>query len=329
MRKIAVLMIAAAGLTAAAGALAQGVADYPNRPIRIIVGFPPGGATDILARILAGHLSNSWGQQIVVDNRGGATGTVGAAIAAKAAPDGYTLMMVPSGPYTISPSVIRNLPYDAVKDFHGVSLLAWVTNVVVVPQGSPINTLQELIKMAKDKPGQLTHASAGNGSLHHLSGEVLKKLTGTNMIHVPFKGAGPMIIALLANEVTFAFTSAPSAMPHIQGKRLKVLAVTSHKRLPALPNVPTIPEAGVPLPAGLDIREWYGILTPAKTPRAIINKLHAEMVAIFKRSDVQTRLTEMGAEFAGTSPAEIDARLALDVKTWAKWVKETGVTAEN
>ena len=325
---IAVLMMACAGVGAAAGALAQGAGDYPNRPIRVIVGFPPGGATDILARILAGHLANSWGQQVVIDNRGGATGTVGAAIAAKANPDGYTLMFVPSGPYTISVSTYQNLPYDAVKDFAGLSLLAWVTNVVVVPQGSQLNSLQDILRLAKEKPGQLTHGSSGNGSLHHLAGEVLKKLTGTSMIHVPFKGAGPMLIALASSELTWAFTSAPSAMPLIQNKRLKALAVSSPRRLAALPNVPTIPEAGVVLPAGLEIREWYGALAPAKTPRAIVNKLNAEMVAIFKRPEVQVRLTEMGAEFAGSSPAELDERLALDVRTWAKWVKDVGVKAD-
>ncbi len=314
-----------------AGALAQGresAADYPQRPIRVLVGFPPGGATDILARILAGHLSASWGQQVVVDNRGGATGTVGATIAARSNPDGYTLMMVPSGPYTISVSTYEKLPYDAVKDFAGISLLAWVTNVVIVHQSSPANTFQDLLRMAKEKPGQVTHGSSGNGSLHHLAGEVLKKLTGTSMIHVPFKGAGPMLIALAGNELTFAIASAPSAMPFIQSKRLKPLAVTAQKRASALPNVPTLSEAGVQLPAGLEMREWYGMLAPARTPRAIIYKLNAEMVRLFKQQEVQARLTELGAEFVGSSPAELDARLATDVRTWAKIVKEAGVRAD-
>src|SRR5262249_39666986 len=263
------MMIVPVGMTLAVDALAQ-TADYPQRPIRVIVGFPPGGATDILARILAAHLNASWGQQVVIDNRGGATGTVGAAITAKASPDGYTLMMVPSGPFPISASTYQSLPYDAVKDFAAISLLAWVTNVIVVPQASPANTLQDLIRMAKEKPGQLSHGSSGAGSLHHLAAEVMKKLTGTSMIHVPFKGAGPLLVGLAGNEVTFAFASAPSAVPLIQSKRLRAVAVTSQKRLPALPDVPTMAEAGVTLPAGLDIREWYGMLAPAKTPRAII-----------------------------------------------------------
>ncbi|HKA41456.1 MAG TPA: tripartite tricarboxylate transporter substrate-binding protein, partial [Burkholderiales bacterium] len=257
-----------------------------------------------------------------------ATGTVGAAITAKASPDGYTLMMVPSGPFTISASTYQSLPYDAVKDFAAISLLAWVTNVIVVPQASPANTLQDLIRMAKEKPGQLSHGSSGAGSLHHLAAEVMKKLTGTSMIHVPFKGAGPMLVALAGNEVTFAFASAPSAVPLIQSKRLRAVAVTSQKRLPALPDVPTMAEAGVTLPAGLDIREWYGMLAPAKTPRAIIDKLNAEMVAIFRKPDVQARLVDMGAEVAGSTPAELAKRLAYDVTTWAKWVKEAGIRAD-
>jgi len=309
--------------------LAQGTAaDYPQRPIRVLVGFPPGGATDILARILAGHLASSWGQQVVVDNRGGAGGTLAASIAAKATPDGYTLMMVPSGPFTISVSTYEKLPYDAVKDFAAISLLAWVTNAIVINQASPVQTLQDLIRLAKEKPGQVTNGSSGNGSLHHLAGEVFKRLTGTNIIHVPFKGGGPMIVAVAGNEVTFAFASVPSAMPLIHAKRLRPLVVTSLKRSTALPDVPTIAEAGVPLPAGLEMREWYGMLAPARTPQAIVDKLNVEMVKIFRRPDVQTRLNDMGAEFAGSSPRELAAQIASDVKTWTAVVKEAGVRAD-
>jgi tripartite-type tricarboxylate transporter receptor subunit TctC len=301
---------------------------YPDRPIRLVVGFPPGGATDILARILSQHMPESIGQPVVVDNRGGASGTIAAAMVAKAAPDGYTIMMVPSGPFTISVSTYSNLTYDAVRDFTGVSLLAWVTNVVVVPQSSPAKTLQDLISMAKEKPGQVTFSSSGSGSLHHLAGEVLKGLTGTQMIHVPFKGGGPALTALAGNEVTFGFTSMPSAMPLINAKRVRPIAVTSEKRMSALPATPTMTEAGVPPPAGLDIREWYGVIVPSATPAPIIDKLNLEMVKAFKRPDVQTRLTEMGAEFVGSSPRELSKQLASDVRTWAKWVKDAGVRAE-
>jgi tripartite-type tricarboxylate transporter receptor subunit TctC len=325
---IAALVLAGAGFNTT-HTLAQGTAaDYPQRPIRVLVGFPPGGATDILARILGTHLATSWGQQVVIDNRGAAAGTFAASIAAKAAPDGYTLMMVPSGPFTISVSTYQKLPYDAVRDFAAISLLAWVTNALVINQASPVQSLQDLIRLAKEKPGQVTNGSSGNGSLHHLAGEVFKRLTGTSIIHVPFKGGGPMIVAVAGNEVTFAFASVPSAMPLIQAKRIRPLVVTSLKRSAALPGVPTIAEAGVPLPAGLEMREWYGMLAPARTPQAIVDKLNAEMVKIFKRPDVQTRLSEMGAEFAGSSPKELAAQIASDVRTWAAVVKEAGVRAD-
>jgi tripartite-type tricarboxylate transporter receptor subunit TctC len=281
-----------------------------------------------LARILSLHMPDAIGQPLVVDNRGGATGTVAAAIAAKAPPDGYTIMMVPSGPYTISASTYAKLPYDAVRDFAGVSLLAWVTNVIVVPQNSPAKTLQDIVRMAREKPGQITFSSAGPGSLHHLSGEVMKRLTGTDMIHVPFKGAGPAMTAMAGGEVSFGFTSMPSAIPFINAKRIRALAVTSMKRMPALPDTPTMTEAGVPPPPGLDIREWYGVIVPAKTPAAIINKLSAEMVKVFKRPDVQKRLTDIGAEFVGSSPQELNKQLANDVRTWAKWVKDVGVRVD-
>jgi tripartite-type tricarboxylate transporter receptor subunit TctC len=331
MRKRFVVAMLLAGLgIAAQHAQAQSgsVRVYPERPIRLVVGFPPGGATDIFARILSQHMPESIGQPVVVDNRGGASGTVAAAMVAKAPPDGYTLMMVPSGPYTIGANTYSNLPYDAVKDFAGVSLLVWVTNVIVVPQASPVKSLQDLIRMAREKPGQVTFCSSGSGSLHHLAGEVMKRLTGTDMIHVPFKGAGPALIALAGSEVTFGFTSMPSAMPLINGKRLRPIAVTSEKRVTALPDTPTMTEAGLPPPPGLDIREWYGVIVPAATPGAIVNKLNAEMVKVFKRPDVQTRLPEMGAEFVGSSPQTLNTQLANDVRGWAKWVKEAGVRAE-
>ena len=331
MKKEAVVaLLLAAVAMAAQPAHAQGgsVPNYPGRPIRLVVGFPPGGATDILARVLQQHMPESIGQPVVVDNRGGASGTIAAALVAKASPDGYTIMMVPSGPYTISASTYATLPYDAVRDFTGVSLLVWVTNVIVVPQGSPVKTLQDLIRMAREKPGQATFSSSGAGTLHHLSGEVLKRLTGTDMIHVPFKGAGPAMAALAGSEVTFGFTSMPSAVPLINAKRIRPLAVTSVKRMPALPETPTMTEAGVPPPPGLDIREWYGVIVPAATPAPIVNKLNAEMVKVFKRPDVQKRLTEMGAEFVGSSPQALSKQLANDVRTWAKWVKDVGIRVD-
>lgn len=323
------VLLAGLGIAAQDASAQNGSATkFPERPIRLVVGFPPGGATDILARILSQHMPESIGQPVVVDNRGGASGTIAAAMVAKAPADGYTVMMVPSGPFTISVSTYGNLPYDAVRDFTGVSLLAWVTNAIIVPQTSAVKTLQDLIRMAKEKPGQVTFSSSGPGSLHHLSGEVLKRLTGTEMIHVPFKGGGPALGALASSEVTFGFASIPSAMPLISAKRIRAIAVTSVKRMPALPDTPTMTEAGVPPPPGMDIREWYGVIAPAATPTSIVNKLNEEMVKVFKRPDVQTRLTQMGAEFVGSTPQALSKQLANDVSTWAKWVKDAGLRVE-
>ncbi|MBM3342322.1 MAG: tripartite tricarboxylate transporter substrate binding protein [Betaproteobacteria bacterium] len=328
MSKLAfkLLVISAAGFCAAS-AWAQSAANFPQRPIRVVVGFPPGGATDIFARILSQHLAASWGQPVVVDNRSGATGTLAADLVSKAAPDGYTTMMVASGPFTISASTYEKLSYDTVSSFAALSLLTWVTNAIVVPQNSPIKSLPDLIRMAKEKPGQLTHSSSGSGSLHHLAGEVFKRLTGTQMVHVPFKGGGPALVAISSGEVTFGMSSVPSIMPLYQAKRLRPIVVTSANRSAALPDVPTIAQAGVPLPAGVEMREWYGMLAPRNTPPDIVNKLNAEMVKIFNRPDVQQRLTEMGAELAGTTPQAMAAQIANDVKTWAKWVKDVGITA--
>jgi tripartite-type tricarboxylate transporter receptor subunit TctC len=331
MRKGSVVSLLLAGLGIAAPhvqAQEGSAPSFPERPIRLVVGFPPGGATDILARILSQHMPESIGQPVVVDNRGGASGTIAASLVAKAPPDGHTIMMVPSGPFTISVSTYRNLSYDAVRDFAGVSLLAWVTNAIIVPQASPLKSVQDLIRTAKEKSGQVTFSSSGAGSLHHLSGEVLKRMTGTEMIHVPFKGGGPALAALAGNEVAFGFASIPSAMPLIQAKRVRAIAVTSQKRVPALPDTPTMAEAGAPPPAGLDIREWYGVIVPAATPAPIVARLNAEMVKVFKRPDVQTRLTQMGAEYVGSTPQELSKQIANDVKTWAKWVQEAGVRVD-
>jgi len=321
------LALLGAGLFATHAFAQNPAANYPQRPIRVVVGFPPGGATDILARIVSQHMSAAWGQSVVVDNRGGAGGTVAADMVSRAIPDGYTLMMVPSGPFTISASTYENLPYDTASGFAALSLLAWVTNAIVVPANSPINNLQDLIRMAKEKPGTLSNSSSGNGSLHHLAGEVFKQLTGTKIIHVPFKGGGPALVAISTGEVTFGMSSLPSIMPLLQAKRIRPIVVTAQKRSAALPDVPTIAEAGLPLPAGLEMREWYGMVAPLKTPPAIVDKLNAEMVKIIRRPDVQARLTEMGAEAAGSTPREMATQIANDVKTWAKVVKETGVKA--
>jgi len=317
-RAVLVICIAAS----AGSAWAQPSAgDFPSRPIRIVTGYSPGGTTDILSRVLGVHLLQSMGQQVIVDNRPGAAAQTGSLIVARANPDGYTLLMTPSGSHTVNASLYSKLPYDTVKDFAPVAMVAWVTNVVVAASVSPVNSLQELIALAKAKPGQLTYASAGNGTLTHLSGEMLKSLTGINLMHVPYKGGGQALVAIAANETSIMFGSLPSATPFLQSKRIKALAVTSPKRASAFPDVPTVAEAGLP---GIGVMEWYGVLAPGATPRPIIEKLNAEIGRVMSKPEVQSRLGELGADWVVMSPREFGKQVEADIAMWAKVVKSSG-----
>lgn len=328
MRKISTAIASFCLFFAAAPALAQavtGAKDYPQRPIRIVIGYAPGGTSDIMSRILSTHLAQAWGQQVVVDNRPGASAQIGTDIVAKAAPDGYTLFLTPSGTHTANPSLYKKLPYDTVKDFAPVTLFAWVSNMIVTHPSSPINTLQDLIRMAKATPGQLTYASVGAGSVSHLSAEMLKNLTGTNIVHVPYKGGGPALTAIASNEVTIMFAALPSATPFVLSKRIKPIVVTSPNRAAALPDVPTVAEAGV---AGLQVMEWYGVLAPASTPPAIVNKLRDEIVRIIRKPEVAARFVELGADPVGNTPAEFARQIESDIAIWAKVVKDSGIRAD-
>ena len=299
--------------------------DYPSRPIRIVIGYAPGGTSDIMSRILSTHLYSAWGQQVVVDNRPGASAQIATDIVAKAAPDGYTLFLTPSGTHTANPSLYKKLPYDTVKDIAPVTLFAWVSNMIVTHPSSPINSLQDLIRMAKAAPGQLTYASVGAGSVSHLSAEMLKSLTGTNIVHIPYKGGGPALTAIASNEVTIMFAALPSATPFVLSKRIKPLVVTSPKRASALPDVPTVAEAGV---AGLQVMEWYGVLAPAATPASIVNKLRDEIAKIIKKPDVAARFVELGADPVGNTPAEFARQIESDIAMWGKLVREAGIRAD-
>ena len=328
MRKISAAIASLCLFFAASPAMAQavtGAKDYPQRPIRIVIGYAPGGTSDIMSRILSVHLAQAWGQQVVVDNRPGASAQIGTDIVAKAAPDGYTLFLTPSGTHTANPSLYKKLPYDTLKDFAPVTQFAWVSNMIVTHPSSPINTLQDLIRMAKATPGQLTYASVGAGSVSHLSAEMLKNLTGTNIVHVPYKGGGPALTAIASNEVTIMFAALPSATPFVLSKRIKPIVVTSPKRAAALPDVPTVAEAGV---AGLQVMEWYGVLAPASTPPAIVNKLRDEIVRIIRKPEVAARFVELGADPVGNTPAEFARQIESDVTTWAKVVKDAGIRAD-
>src|SRR5688572_15515351 len=303
----------------------KGATDYPSRPIRIIIGYAPGGTSDIMSRILGVHLTQAWGQQVVVDNRPGASAQIATDLVAKAAPDGYTLFLTPSGTHTSNVSLYKKLRYDTVKDFAPITLFAWVSNMIVTHPTTPINTLQDLIKMAKEKPGQLTYASVGAGSVSHLSAELLKNITGINMVHVPYKGGGPALTAIASNETTIMFAAVPSATPFVQSKRIKPLVVTSPKRVPTLPDVPTASEAGAP---GLEVMEWYGVLAPAGTPRPIINKLRDEIVKIIRKPEVTSRFGELGADPVGSTPAEFAKQIESDIRMWAKVIKSAGLRAD-
>jgi len=248
--------------------------NYPTKPIRLVVPFPAGGTTDILARAAAQKLSEALGQQVVVDNRPGAGGNIGADIVAKSAPDGYTLLMGTVGTHAINPSLYTKMPYDHFKDFVPVVLVAGVPNVLVVTPSLPVNSVQDLIKLAKEKPGQINFASSGSGTSIHLSGELFKTMTGVEMTHVPYKGSSPALTDLMGGQVQLMFDNLPSALPQIKGGKLRAIAVTSTKRAPALPDIPTMAESGLP---GFEASSWFGVLAPAGTPPAVVTRINTEI----------------------------------------------------
>lgn len=317
---LALPLMLCTGLAAAQSA--DPAAAYPNRPIRIVVPYAPGGTTDILARLLGAHMTQSFGQQVVVDNRSGGGATIGSEITARATPDGYTLMVTPSGSHTANPSLYRKLAYDTTRDFAAVSLMAWVTNMIVTHPTTPINSLQDLIALARSSPGKVTYASSGNGTVAHLSAEMLKSIAKVDMVHVPYKGGGPALAAIAANQTTVMFAALPSATPFVQAKRIKPLAVTSPMRAAALPDVPTVAEAGVP---GIGVREWYGVFVPAGVPAAIVAKLEREVARVVKIPEVDRRMNELGAEPVGSTAKALHDQVLGDIRMWAPIVKAAGV----
>ncbi|MDB5925622.1 MAG: hypothetical protein JWN13_4558 [Betaproteobacteria bacterium] len=298
---------------------------YPSGPMRIIVPFPPGGGTDILARSLAQKLNEAWGYSVIVDNRGGANGTIGAAVAAKAAPDGHTLLIVPSG-FAVNPSVYKTLPFDSVKDLAPVTQLAASPLVLVVHPSFPPKNVKELIAFLKARPGKINYGSSGNGSPPHIATELFKLMTGTTITHIPYKGAGPAAVDVIAGQIPIYFMNALQAVPHMKYSRVRPLGVTSDKRFPGLPSVPTIAEAGVP---GYSMTNWYGMLVPAGTPRASLMKLHAELVRILQLPELKERLSSEGAEVVASTPEQFAAFLKNEMTKTAKIVQASGMTATN
>jgi tripartite-type tricarboxylate transporter receptor subunit TctC len=298
---------------------------YPAKPIRLIVPYPPGGGTDIVGRIVAQKLSESLGQQVVVDNRGGATGSIGAELASKSPPDGYTILMGNIAPNAINVSLQPKLPYDPVADFAPVSLAAATPNILVVHPTLPVKTVKELIALAKMRPGELNYPSAGVGSSSHLAGELLAILTGIKIVHIPYKGGGPAMIDTISGEMQMMFATMPAAMPHVKAGRVRPVAVTTAKRSGTLPELPTIAETGI---KGYEASTWYGVLAPAKTPRPIVERLHGEIVRMLAVPDMRERLAAQGFEPVGSTPEEFAAYIKSEIVKWGKVIRTAGIKAE-
>ena len=315
---VVLLIVALTGAGAAAGQ------NYPVRPVRLVVPSSPGGGTDISARIIAPKLSEYLGQQVVVDNRPGAGTMIGGEVVARAAPDGYTLLMGIST-LAINPAIYRKVPYDALRDFAPVSQAVALPNVLVAHPSLPVRSVKELIAFARARPGQLNFASAGLGTSPHLSMELFLSMTKLKMVHVPYKGSGPGVVDLVAGHVPLMMPNMLSALPHIKTGRLRALGVTSARRAAGAPDIPTIAEAGVP---GYEAVQWYGVLAPAGTPRAIVTRLHAQIVRVLQLPDIRQRFSTDGAEAVGSSPEEFTTFIRAETAKWAQVIKDAGIRPE-
>ncbi|MBI3371007.1 MAG: tripartite tricarboxylate transporter substrate binding protein [Betaproteobacteria bacterium] len=297
---------------------------YPVKPVRMILGFPAGGSVDIAARIIGPRLSERLGQQVIVDNRPGSTGNIAAELAAKAAPDGYTLYMATSV-NAVSMSLFKSLPYHPVKDFDPVSLCVTTSYMLVVNPGVPAKSVQELVALAKAKPGTLNYATTGNGSPAHLSAELLKLMAGINLVHVPYKGGPQATTDLLGGQVQLTFSNIPSVLPHVKSEKLRALAVTSAQRTPLAPNLPTVAESGYP---GFEVLSWYGVMAPKGTPKPVIDRLNAELVGVLALADVKEQLSVQGLEAASNSPQQFAAFFDSEIGKYAKLIKEANIHAD-
>ena len=297
---------------------------YPTKPIRMIVAYPPGGGTDIVGRMMAQKMSEDFAQTVVIDNRGGAAGSIGSEIAAKSVPDGYTILMGNVAPNAINVSLYAKLGYDPVRDFEPVSLVASTPNILVVHPTLAVKTVSDLIALAKAKPGTLNYPSAGLGSSSHLAGELLDSIAGVRMVHIPYKGGGPALTDLLGGQMQLMFATMPAAMPHVRSGKLRAVAVTSAKRSQAMPELPTIGETL----KGYEASTWYGVLAPARTPRPIVTKLHGEIVKILGVAETRDKLLLQGFEPVGGTPAEFGAYIKSEIEKWGKVVKAAGIRAE-
>jgi tripartite-type tricarboxylate transporter receptor subunit TctC len=322
MKPIACAVALAVSLGAPSLAQAQ---TYPHRSIRVVVSFPPGGSTDFTARLLAQHLPASLGQSVVVDNRGGAGGTIGTDIVAKATPDGHTLLVSADPPITISPIMYPRLPYNPIRDIPAIMELINYPYVAVVHISVPVASLKELIALAKAQPGKLRYAHPGVGTGIHLGGELFKMMVGVDIISVPYKGGGPAMVSVVGNEAQISFATPPSSLPHVKSGRLKALAVTTTKRAAALPDLPTFAEAGVP---GYHVDGWVGLFAPARTPPHVIERLYADVAKVMAMPEVKEHVLAGGSETSSLSTEATRAKIRTETATWAKVVKTAGIKVE-
>ena len=320
MQQATVVAASAVIVLTASQALAAGSADgFPARPVRMVVGFPPGGGTDIMARVIAPKLTEAWGQQIIIDNRIGATGTIGATLVARATPDGYTLLMGHLSSNAIAPSLFK-VPYDPAKDFTPITLVGSVPHVLVVHPSVEAKTVKELIALAKTQPGRFKFPSAGNGTPPHLAGEIFKLMAGVEMQHVPYKGSGQSVADLIAGQVSLSFDSTPTVLSYIKAGRLRPLAVTTLKRTPVLPEIPTLDESGL---RGYQVGSWYGMFGPAGVHADIVRKIHTAVARGLKAPDMQEKLAGLGTDETVTeTPEAFRALLLADIAKYAKIIKQ-------
>jgi len=324
-RRQLVLAGLALAATAAAPLGASAEAAYPTKPITIIVPFAAGGTTDILARVIGQGLNKELGQSVIVDNRAGAGGNIGGALAAKAAPDGYTLFMGTVGTHAINQSLYKKMPFDPIKDFAPLTRVAMVPNLLVAHPGKPYKNVKELIAYAKANPGRVNFGSSGSGSSIHLSGELFNALAKVDMVHVPYKGSAPAVSDLIGGQIDIMFDNMPSAIQHVRAGKLVPLAVTTAKRSPELPDVPTIAEAGVP---GYEATSWFGMLAPAATPAPIVARLNTALVKVLAQPEVRKKLAEQGAVPYSEKPEQFAAFIRAETAKWSKVVKESGASAD-
>jgi len=313
---------AALALLACATVLAQ---PFPSKPMKIIVPFPPGAATDLLARTVAQKMTEAWGQAVVVENKAGATGTIGSQFVMNSPADGYTLLMATTSTHGIAPNLYRKPPYDPLTDFQTVSLVGWAPNVLAVHPSVPANSVKELIALAKAQPGKLTFASSGPGSSIHLAGELFKSMAGVEMLHVPYKGAAPALMDVMGGQVTLIFDTVAQALPQIKAGKVRALAVTTSRRVSVLPDVPTVAEAGLP---GYEMAAWIGLMAPKGTPKEVVDRIQGEVAKIIKDPGVREKMTTAGVELAGTTADEFHRILAAEVPKYAKVMKEAGMKPE-